>query len=68
MAVKYTTDWWRSRAVGSVLKLFTGIAGTDPYEQQNTHLDGPLAEGNLCSGGSRSSGVEKVFGRPEDLL
>lgn len=54
--------------MGSVLKLFTGIARTDPYEQQNTHLDGPLAEGNLCSRGSRSSGVEKVFGRPEHLF
>lgn len=61
MAVKDkdTTDRWRFRAVGRVPTLFTSTSSTSPCQQQNTHLDGPLAEGNLCPRGSRSKGVEK---------
>ena len=61
MAVKDkdTTDCWRFRAVGHVPTLFTSTSSTDPCQQQNTQLDGPLAEENLCSRGSRSKGIEK---------
>lgn len=50
MAVKDidTTDCWKFGAVGHVLTLFTSTSSTDPSQQQNTHLDGPLAEENLC--------------------
>lgn len=61
MAVKDkdTTDCWRFRAAGHVPTLFASTSSTDPCQQQNTHLDGPLAEGNLCSRRSMSKGIEK---------
>lgn len=69
MAVKDTMDCWRFRALSSVLKLFTSIDSSDHYQPQNTQLDGPPAEKKpLCLRGSRSSEVEKVFGRPENLF